>query len=93
MSLFEQRGALDPETLPEGAQRSSAFGFDAYTWPGAVPQRIVWEAGGSTWSLVGDAPPDELAAMTAVLPQPVTEGVFDRIARGLGRLWSWMSPW
>ncbi|MPZ73301.1 MAG: hypothetical protein GEU74_08740 [Nitriliruptorales bacterium] len=93
VSLFEQRGTLDPATLPEGAELASAFGFTAYTWPGAVPQRVVWEAGGSTWSLVGDAPPDEMEAMTAVLPHPSSESVIDRIARGLGRLWSWMSPW
>ena len=93
VSLFEQRGSLDPSTLPEGAVISGDFGFPAYTWPGAVPQRIVWEAEGTTWSLVGDAPPDELRAMAMELPQPESDGFFDRIGRGLGRLWSWVSPW
>lgn len=93
VSLFEQQGALDPTSLPEGAEITRDLGFETYTWPGAVPQRIVWEADGSTWSLVGDAPPDELQAMARVLPQPVSEGFFERIGRGLGRLWSWVSPW
>ena len=93
VSLFEQRGSLDPATLPEGAVISSDFGFPAYTWPGAVPQRIVWEADGTTWSLVGDAPPDELQAMALELPKPVPDGFFTRIGRGFGRLWSWVSPW
>lgn len=93
MSLFEQRGSVDPAALPEGAERTTAFGFEAFTWPGAVPQRVVWEADGATWSLVGDAPPDELQAMVGVLPHPDSDNVFERIGRGLGRLWSWMSPW
>ena len=93
VSLFEQRGVLDPATLPEGAEVTTDLGFEAYTWPGAVPWRVVWEADGSTWSLVGDAPPDELQAIAAELPRPVREGFFGRIGRGLGRLWSWVSPW
>ena len=94
VSLFEQRGSLDPAALPEGAEITSELGFDAYTWPGAVPRRLVWESAGTTWSLVGDAPPDEIKAMAGELPGPEPEeGFFDRIARGLGRLWSWVSPW
>jgi sigma-E factor negative regulatory protein RseB len=93
VSLFEQPGSLDTDALPEGAQLNEAYGFPAYVWPGAVPTRVVWEAGGTTWSLVGDAPPDEMAAMLASLPQPQREGFTDRIRRGLGRLWSWVSPW
>jgi len=94
VSLFEHHGVgLDLEALPEGAELSDRLGFAAWTWPGAVPQRLVWEAEGTTWSLVGDAPPDELAAMAAQLPHPSSDGVLARILRGLGRLWSWVSPW
>ncbi len=93
LSLFEQRGRLDPATLPDGAEVSTEYGFDAYVWPGAVPQRLVWEAAGSTWSLVGDAPPDDFAAIVDHLPEPDSESVLTRIGRGLGRLWSWVSPW
>ena len=93
VSLFEQRGSLDPSTLPEGATISDVYGFPTYTWKGAVPQRVVWEAGGSTWSLVGDAPPDDFAAMVRSLPAPEHDGFGDRMRRGLGRLWAWVSPW
>ena len=93
VSLFEQRGSLDPAALPEGAEVTDVYGFPAYTWPGAVPARVVWEANGTTWSLVGDAPPDQMRAMVAALPQPKPDGVADRMQRGLGRLWSWVSPW
>lgn len=93
MSLFEQRSGLDPESLPAGAEPTSEFGFDAYTWPGAVPRRVVWEADGVTWSLVGDAPPDEFHAIADTLPQPRPDRIVDRLRRGLSRLWSWVSPW
>ena len=93
VSLFEQRGSLDPTTLPEGAQITSAYGFPSYTWPGAVPTRVVWEAGGTTWSLVGDAPPDQMREIITALPRPVPDGFFPRLGRGFGRLWSWVSPW
>ena len=93
VSLFEDRGALAAATLPAGAVLTEAFGFPAYTWPGAVPRRVVWEAEGTTFSLVGDAPPDELRAMAAQFPKPEPDGFLERIQRGLGRLWSWVSPW
>ncbi len=93
MSLFEQSGSPDWDTLPPGAQEATDLGFKAYTWPGAVPQRMVWEASGVTYSLVGDAPPDEFRAIVAALPHPVSDGLMDRLQRGLGRLWSWVSPW
>lgn len=93
VSLFEQRGRLDPATLPEGHTITNEYGFEAYTWQGAVPHRVVWEAGGATWSLVGDAPPEEFAAIVASLPSPQPDRFADRIQRGFGRLWSWVSPW
>lgn len=93
VSLFEQRGRLDPATLPGGAEVTGEFGFDAYTWPGAVPRRVVWEAEGVTWSLVGDAPPDEFSAIIDSLPQPQPDRITERLRRGLSRLWAWVSPW
>ncbi len=93
VSLFEQRGRPDLASFPPGAQRTDAYGFEAYAWPGAVPQRLVWEASGTTYSLVGDAPPQEFRAIAASLPRPEPDTIVDRIRRGLGRLWSWVSPW
>ena len=93
VSLFEQRGDLSVASLPPGAEITSDFGFPAYTWRGAVPRRVVWQAGNTTFSLVGDAPPAELRAMAAELPRPEPDRFFDRIQRGFGRLWSWVSPW
>lgn len=93
VSVFQQSGAPDWASLPEGAQRVAALDFPAYEWPGAVPPRLVWEAEGRTFSVVGDAPTADLVALASALPQPEPPGVLERLRRGLGRLWSWVTPW
>ena len=93
VSLFEQTGEPDFGTLPDGAVKTEVLGFEAYTWPGAVPPRYVWEASGKTFSLVGDAPPADIAEIAASLPQPERLSFGDRLRRGFSRLWSWVSPW
>jgi hypothetical protein len=93
VSVFQQPGRPDWASLPPGAEELDGFDFPAYTWPGASPTRIVWEAHGATWSLVGDAPPSDLRALLAALPNPEPPGLWQRLGRGLGRLWRAMSPW
>jgi hypothetical protein len=92
VSVFQQTGHPDWSTLPPGAERVESLAGKAYEWPGAVPSRIVWEAEGRTWSLVGDPPPQELLALAAALPQASDPGLWQRLRRGLGRLWSMVSP-
>lgn len=91
VSLFQQRGQPDWDSLPEGAQRAEDLGWHAYEWPGAVPQRLVWEASGTTFSLVGDAPPQEFVAIAESLPRPAATTLADRLRRGLSRVWQWVS--
>ena len=89
VSVFQQSGTPDWSSLPPGAQLVEGADHPLYEWPGAVPHRLLWEAGGRTFSLVGDAPPAELLNLAAALPQPEPPGVLERLGRGLGRLWSW----
>lgn len=90
VSLFQQQGSPDWTSLPDGARRADHVDWPAYEWPGAVPRRLVWEASGSTFSLVGDAPPEEFAAIAAALPRPESRSLADRLRRGLGRIFSWV---
>lgn len=90
MSLFQQRGRPDWSSLPDGAQPAEDVDWPAYEWPGAVPRRLVWEASGTTFSLVGDAPPEEFMAMAETLPRPQTPSLLRRLRRGLTRLFAWM---
>jgi negative regulator of sigma E activity len=92
VSVFQQAGHPDWSTLPPGAEEVEGLGWKAYEWPGAVPRRIVWEAQGRTWSVVGDAPPQEMLTLLHALPQPFEPGLWQRLRRGLGRLWSMVSP-
>ncbi|HVM13908.1 MAG TPA: sigma-E factor regulatory protein RseB domain-containing protein [Egibacteraceae bacterium] len=91
VSIFQQRGRPDWDSLPEGAEPAKRLGWHAYEWPGAVPQRLVWEASGTTFSLVGDAPPEEFFAIAESLPNPQGGSLADRLRRGLSRLWDWVS--
>lgn len=92
VSLFQQRGRLDPAALPPGAQPARGLSWQAWEWPEAVPARLVWEASGTTYALVGDAPPDDLQAIAEALPQPQAPGLWERLRRGLAKLWEWLSP-
>lgn len=91
VSLFQQRGSPDWGSLPPGGTPADELDGHAFEWPGAVPQRLVWEASGSTFSLIGDAPPEEFAAIAGSLPVPPRPSMADRLRRGLSRVWEWMS--
>lgn len=93
VSLFQQRGRIDWNRLPAGGQPVKAFGGRSRLWPDAVPTRMVWEAEGITYTLVGDAPPDEFLAIARALPQAEPDHPLQRLLKGLSRLWSWVSPW
>ncbi len=93
VSLFQQRGRADWAALTEGARPVHGLGDRAAEWPGAVPRQIVWEAGGTVLSLVGDAPPAELRALAAAVPAPAAPGLLARLRTGLERMWSGLSPW
>jgi hypothetical protein len=93
VSLFQQPGRIDRDALPAGAAAMPHLQGQAFEWPGAMPRRMVWEADGMVFSLVGDAPPDEFLAIAAALPQPARTGVLQRLRRGLGKIWRWVSPW
>ena len=44
---------------------------------------VTWQSGGQTFVLVGDLPPDHLAAVLDGLPQPRDRGLFSRIWSGV----------
>lgn len=92
VSVFAQPGRPDWDALPPGGRPVDGFPGTAYEWPGALPQRLVWETAGTTWTLVGDAPPEEFRALALALPQPEPRTPMRRLRTGLGRVWSSLSP-
>jgi hypothetical protein len=93
VSVFQQRGRPDWSSLPSGAAPVAGLPYPAWEWPGAIPPRLLWEADGRTWTLVGDAPASDLQAIAAALPHPSRPSPLERLRRGLSRLWSIVTPW
>jgi sigma-E factor negative regulatory protein RseB len=91
VSLFEQRGRLDSERL-EGFRPQQLGGRAVYVRDG-VPQRVMWSADGTVFTLVADAPADTVRQIVRRLPAPPAEGGgWGRLSRGLGRVASWFNP-
>jgi hypothetical protein len=67
LSIFEQRGRLGSEAVPGGGRRvrvRDAWGWH-YTWAGG--QIVVWQAGRTVYTAVGDGPFDDVARAIRVL--------------------------
>jgi hypothetical protein len=67
LSVFEQPGRLDWDQLPATGRAPTVHGRRArsYVWPGG--RLLTWEAGGSTFTVVGDGPAREVLAAAASL--------------------------
>jgi sigma-E factor negative regulatory protein RseB len=92
VSLFEQRGRLDAGNL-DGYRREEADGRVLYVRDG-MPQRVVWSAQGTVFTLVADAPASTVDKVVAALPHDPVEGGggWDRLGRGFERVASWFNP-
>jgi negative regulator of sigma E activity len=79
LSLFQQQGGLDTDDLP-GQRRSVRFsgrqGWE-FSWPGG--EGVVWTAGRTVYTLVGDVPPDELLAVASSVPVHGSTSVAHRL--------------
>jgi negative regulator of sigma E activity len=90
VSVFEQRGTLDPAALA---------GYTATGTPGVyvrhgMPSYAIWSSGGIVYTVVGDAPADVLEQVVAAFPheQPVNVTAVQRIGTGLARMATWLTP-
>ncbi|WP_433161223.1 sigma-E factor regulatory protein RseB domain-containing protein [Kribbella sp. CA-247076] len=90
VSLFEQRGALDP---------AAVAGFTPTGTPGVhvrygMPSYVVWSSGGIVYTLIGDLPPELLEQVVDALPHdvPVELTAVQRMGAGLARIATWLTP-
>jgi negative regulator of sigma E activity len=93
VSLFEQRGVLDPAavagytttTTPEGSQVYVRYGMPSYA---------IWSSGGIVYTIVGDIPYDVLAAVVMAFPHepPPQVTALERMGTGLARMALWLTP-
>jgi hypothetical protein len=79
LSLFRERGRVDNVDLPARRMARTAGGrrYWEFSWPGG--QGVVWSAGGTVYTLVGDAPSDELVNVAASVPVHRSTSVFHRL--------------
>lgn len=83
LSVFEQRGRLDRHSLVAGGSPvdvGTAAGW-RYTWPGG--HVVLWQAGGRVYTVVSDAPLDQVVAAANSLPALAagSPSVLDRLRR------------
>ena len=92
VSLFEQRGRLDAANL-DGYRLQEQGGRAVYVQDG-MPQRVVWSARGTVFTLVADAPASTVDQVVAALPHDPIEdgGRWHRLGRGFERVASWFNP-
>jgi len=91
MSVFEQRGSLDPRSV-RGLERVRLAGHLVHVREG-MPTYAVWEQDGLVLTAVTDGPLDTVAAVIAGQPPQVGAlGFWDRVASGLARLGDWSTP-
>jgi sigma-E factor negative regulatory protein RseB len=89
VSVFVQRGHL-PATLGGWSQVALA-GHRVYANdPGDLS--FAWSASGYVYTLIAAAPPDTVGQVVAALPHDSAPGLLGRLARGLHRLLSWLTP-
>ncbi len=97
VSVFEQRGRLDPHQL-EGYSTAEVDGGVVYTRPGP-PARLTWTSGGHVITVVAEAPMQTVESLIDSLPPEQVrpppkqdDGFFARIGRGAQRVGSWLNP-
>lgn len=85
LSVFEQRGRLDRQDLPEGdsVQIGESRGWHG-VWPGG--HVLVWERSGTVYTAVSDAPLDQLLGAVRSLPPASAPRSFLRQLRQVCRL-------
>jgi len=92
VSVFEQRGDLDPRDLAGYSPRELG-GRTVYVRAG-MPSYAIWEASGTVYTLVSDAPVGTMERVIASYPgaDRTEPGFWGRVAGGLARMGAWVTP-
>jgi sigma-E factor negative regulatory protein RseB len=90
VSVFEQQGVLADDAV-ESFQHAEIGGVRVLLHEG-MPRYVVWESGGTVYTVVSDAPLDTIGAVVAAYPKPAELGFWDRIGGGMVRLGVWATP-
>jgi sigma-E factor negative regulatory protein RseB len=89
VSVFVQRGELAHP--PRGWRPVTLRGRTVYS-VNPADRTFAWSAGGCVYTLVADAPLETVSQVVAALPGTSAPGFWQRMARGLHRIVSWINP-
>lgn len=92
LSLYQQQGRLATHAVAGATRLVTEAGGQVWRWPGTEPRRIVWAGDGITFTVLSDAPTDELLAAIADLPHDLPPSILVRLGRGLSRVGEWLWP-
>jgi negative regulator of sigma E activity len=91
VSLFEQRGLLDRDSL-DGWRQTEVGDAKVYEKQ-TYPRRMVWSGEGTVFTLVAECQQPTLEGVVAAFPHGEPgRGVLNRLGRGLSRVGSWFNP-
>jgi hypothetical protein len=91
LSVFEQHGRLAATARSGAHALQTASGGTVWREPGSEPRQVVWTAGELTFTVLTDAPVDELLLAIDELPAHPRHRVIDRLTRGLERVTGWFA--
>jgi hypothetical protein len=92
LSLYVQDGQLAAQATQDAARMATDTGGVVWRWPGAEPRRVVWSGDGRTFTVVSDAPTDDVIAAVADLPNDPPPSTLARLTRGLIRVAKQLIP-
>ncbi len=90
VSVFEQRGHLDPASV-RGWQKVDWGGHDVYLRD-TLPLQVVWGSAGMVYTVVADAPAEAARAVVESFPHTRSPSTVQRIRGGLQRVGEWLNP-
>jgi sigma-E factor negative regulatory protein RseB len=90
VSVFEQRGVLADDAIE--SFRHAEMGGTRVLLHEGMPRYVVWESGGTVYTVVSDAPLDTIGTVVAAFPKPAELGFWERIGGGMARLGVWVTP-
>ncbi len=91
LSLFQQRGRLDTDSL-DGFRRIRVGSTPVYAST-TFPRRVVWSGGGKVFTLVAECQQETLEGVIDALPHgEPSRGLRSRLLDGFGRVGSWLNP-
>jgi hypothetical protein len=79
--VYEQPAHLDRHALPPGGQLVPVNGWMgvSYAWPGG--RAVTWQRSGTTYTVVGDGPADDVIAAAGALKGPRSLSAVQRMRR------------